>query len=237
MLWLVFHNHNKIIYIFVGKGQKQIEFGTSCSSLKKAGIFISGFYNIKSKETEKQQVVFCDMESGNYEDVEQTEESTLNNAPIGSILAWVPNALPGSNSSEATLDIPLGWQKCDGSIIDSPSVLAGQRTPDLNNEKRFLRGSPDETLLTLEDDMIQDHKHDISDPGHTHDYTDTYVDSTGTSSWNGIGGNAKWFPPTHEKTTQSQMTGVKVESVSSSYNRGEETRPKNMHVSYIMRIF
>ena len=177
------------------------------------------------------------MESGNYDDVEQTEEATLNNAPIGSILAWVPNALPGSDNSKATLDIPQGWQKCDGSIIDSPSVLAGQRTPDPNNEKRFLRGSPDETLLTLEDDMIQDHKHDISDHGHTHDYTDTYVDSTGTSSWNGIGGQAKWFPPTHEKTTQSQMTGVKVESVSSSYKKGEETRPKNMHVSYIMRIF
>ena len=63
MLWLVFHNDNKIIYIFVGKDQKQIEFGTSCSSLKKAGIFISGFYNIKSKDTEKQQVVFCDMET------------------------------------------------------------------------------------------------------------------------------------------------------------------------------
>ena len=79
------------------------------------------------------------MESGNYEDVQQTEEATLNNAPIGSILAWIPNALPGSDNSKATLDIPQGWQKCDGSIIDSPSVLAGQRTPDLNIEKVLMR--------------------------------------------------------------------------------------------------
>ena len=50
--------------------------------------------------------------------------------------------------------------------LSPPSIWAGQKTPDLNNEKRFLRGGSDQEVLTLEEDMVMDHTHDISDPGH-----------------------------------------------------------------------
>ena len=170
---------------------------------------------------------------------EQKEEAVLNNAPVGSILAWVPSAFPGSYNSEVTLQIPSGWQKCDGSLINPPSVLAGQRTPDLNNEKRFLRGSPDETVLSFEDDMVIDHGHDINDPGHFHTYVDTYghLDEN-YQSRSGSGLKFK-VNSDHDRNTRSQTTGIKVESVSGigSSQKGSETRPKNMHVTYIMRIF
>ena len=61
--------------------------------------------------------------------------------------------------------------------------------------------------------MIQDHKHDVSDPGHSHDYTDSYPDHTGGNTGNTGSGSVHWFPPTHHKTTEKQMTGVKVEGI------------------------
>ena len=47
-------------------------------------------------------------------------------------------------------DPPAGWQRCDGSTILDPSIWAGERTPDLNNERRFLRGGSDDTVLFCE---------------------------------------------------------------------------------------
>ena len=70
-------------------------------------------------------------------------------------------------------DPPAGWQRCDGSTILEPSIWAGERTPDLNNERRFLRGGSDREVLTLEEDMVQDHGHEVNDPGHTHSYEDS----------------------------------------------------------------
>ena len=83
--------------------------------------------------------------------------------------------LPVSNGSLTDAIVPTGWQRCDGSIIPAPSIWAGQKTPDLNNEKRFLRGAPDDTVLIFEEDMLQDHEHVVTDHGHTHVYTDEHV--------------------------------------------------------------
>ena len=49
--------------------------------------------------------------------------------------------------------------RCDVSTIGHPSPWAGKLTPDLNNEKRFLRGGHDSDQLKLEEDQMQDHKH------------------------------------------------------------------------------
>ena len=56
-------------------GSKDVDVGSSCSSLKQSGHFISGYYNIKQEEVRK--VVFCDMGSGGYEEVPQSEELDL----------------------------------------------------------------------------------------------------------------------------------------------------------------
>lgn len=106
------------------------------------------------------------MESGIYEDVPDMD--VMNFAPVGTILPWVPK--PVKDESVTDLSVPEGWHRCDGSTIQAPSIWAGQKTPDLNNGMRFLRGAPDETILTLEDDMMEDHHHNVDDPGHVHEY-------------------------------------------------------------------
>merc|ERR1712228_359390 len=101
------------------------------------------------------------------------EENALHLAPVGTISAWVTK--PTKETKEDKLvDLPNGWVRCDGSTIPEPSIWAGQLTPDLNGEKRFLRGASDSEVLTMEEDQMQNHKHDITDPGHTHGYVDKW---------------------------------------------------------------
>ena len=121
-----------------------------------------------------------------------------------------------------TIDLPPGWQRCDGSTIEHPSPWAGRLTPDLNNEKRFLRGGHDNEQLTLEEDAVQSHNHNYEDrhaafmrpqdPDANHncvyqmDYRDNEVQICYT-------------------TRSTALTG------------GGETRPKNMNVIFIIRVF
>ena len=134
-----------------------------------------------------------------------------------------------------------GWVRCDGKTIPKPSVWAGQRTPNLNGEKRFLRGASDSKVLTMEGDQMQDHKHGVYDPGHTHSYVDKYPNYSGND--NGRYGpkdsdksKDRW-DKTHYSTTKSEDTGITVQGVSSGSRFGSETRPKNMNVIYIMRVW
>ena len=119
-------------YIFTG--EQKVDVGTSCSALKQSGYFKSGYYNIEEDNSKK--VVFCDMTSDSYEDVLQSDDVPIG-SPVGTILAWTMKV---ETNGKETADIPDGWMRCDGSVIPTPSVWAGQKTPDLNNEKRFLRG-------------------------------------------------------------------------------------------------
>ena len=101
------------------------------------------------------------MTSDTYEDVPQSDEMAFDatSAPIGTIIAWTMKVDADGSS---TGDIPAGWQRCDGSVISPPSIWAGERTPDLNNERRFLRGGSDTSVLSrkqnnmifLTDDLI-----------------------------------------------------------------------------------
>ena len=161
--------------------------------------------------------------------------ATLHLAPIGTISAWVTK--PSKETREDQMvSLPDGWVRCDGSSIPEPSVWAGQLTPNLNGEKRFLRGASDSAMLTLEEDQMQDHKHGLDDPGHIHQYDDKYTvdnnDSDGPQS------NARGhFEMSHTRYTISSQTGIQVQGVSSGYRSGSETRPKNMNVIYIMRVW
>ena len=163
---------------------------------------------------------------------------------------------PGErNATNAT--IPSGWQQCDGSLI-TEGPFTGLFTPDLNGERYFLRGGDESAVTTKENDMVHDHTHDVDDPGHRHStgsdggktsdlpvaLDDKNLD---TRAGNRPGcfetqgsGCTKWQFHTasdHSHTVNSANSGVSVGSVSSSYNKGSETRPKNMAVIYIMRIF
>ena len=154
-------------------------------------------------------------------------------APLGTILPWVPK--PEKDGAEVS--VPEGWQRCDGSIIQQPSIWAGQRTPDLNNQMRFLRGAPDDSVLSLEEDQIIDHQHDVTDPGHVHDIENA-VNYMGSVYEFHVGSDHDYIVMVGGKPKiSSAKTGISVGRVSDSTQRGSETRPKNMHVTYIIRIF
>ena len=85
---------------------------------------------------------------------------------------------------------------------------------------------------------MQDHQHDLSDPGHTHPYQDHHgMDDPNFG--NALADNHVYYHSgqDYERTTSSHTTGVKVTGVSGSYRHGEETRPKNMNVIYIIRVY
>jgi len=177
--------------------------------------------------------------------------------PIGAIIAWTPRDQEALGS---------GWQRCDGSLIED-GPLAGTRTPYLNGEKRFLRGGSDEEAETVEEDAVQDHTHadpghshtdnghTHSDNGHTHngprsgDYYVYYAyeqPSDGCSEQDCGDGN--WatrhvdeYSGSGKASIQKSYADIQVskaglEGVQDARVDGE-TRPKNMKVVYIMRIF
>merc|ERR1719239_160947 len=178
----------------------------------------------------------------NKEYIEENRDiiDKLHLSPIGTILAWVTKPSKETRENEM-VSLPDGWVRCDGSTIPEPSVWAGQLTPNLNGEKRFLRGASDSEVLTLEEDQMQDHKHNVTDPGHSHSYIDKYPSYGGNE-------DGHYGPPSsdtendrydkaHTSMSYSGYTGMTVDGVSSSYRFGTETRPKNMNVIYIMRVW
>jgi len=161
----------------------------------------------------------------------------LPEVPIGTILSWVSR----THDAEQTVDLPDGWVRCDGGTIPHPSIWAGKYTPDLLSEKRFLRGGPDSDQLTYEDDQLQDHMHEFSDPGHTHGYVDIWTDVSVPEDHeygpDGKDHENESFSIRHDESTENVKAGISVSGVSRAYRKGDETRPKNMNVIFIMRVY
>jgi len=158
--------------------------------------------------------------------------------PLGTIMSWVTKV---EGYEGDPISLPDGWQRCDGSIIEAPSPWAGQHTPDLNNQKRFLRGGSDQEQLTLEEDQIQDHQHHISldDPGHSHGFIDKYFKPNVDDYTGPIGTDERngGFAFPHLSLTSPVKAGVTATVTGVSVgNSGSETRPKNMNVIYIIRV-
>jgi len=145
----------------------------------------------------------------------KAQEAALNGLkyPLGTILSWVPKPLPATPHQET---IPDGWVYCDGGVIPK-GVWAGQKTPNLNGEGRFLRGGTAAQVLTPEGHMVQDHTHvdnghTHADTGHNHPFVTvgggqltekcTRHDSHGTFSRHGYPEDCKLSGgPTHYATT------------------------------------
>ena len=130
--------------------------------------------------------------------------------------------------------------RCDGSVIPQPSPWAGQRTPNINGENRFLRGGSDSIMLQRQEDSIQSHTHTVTDPGHTHGYDDRVPnfdddDQGHYGPFHADTGNDR-FDKSHWSTSGRSWTGIRVTGVSGA-RTSSETRPKNLRVVYIMRVF
>ena len=126
-------------------------------------------------------------------------------------------------------------------MIPVPSPWAGQRTPNINGESRFLRGGTDSIVLQKQEDSLQAHTHAVNDPGHTHGYNDKYPNWKANDKDKHPGpahGNSdgdRWDKD-HPSTSNNGKTNLKVTGVQGA-RADSETRPKNMRVVYIMRVF
>ena len=161
--------------------------------------------------------------------------------------------------SKKLLHLPPGWQYCNGSDI-TEGPWTGGKTPDLNGPGLFLRGGDEDSVLDTEEGQLQDHQH--VDSGHSHSCTaSSTAEPHYHESWKGptssssntnagtyhsstnenIGDYISTLPTTVLVNTTCDL-GSEVSSNiggvdSTGANSGEETRPANMRVIYIIRVY
>ena len=136
--------------------------------------------------------------------------------PLGTIMAWVPK--PSADASPISL--PDGWVECDGQLI-TEGIWNNLRTPNLNGEGLFLRGGSQSNVLEIEGDLVRD-----------------------LLVWDRYTHTNECAAEEVEVGTVNIGTGAfddrycKKQHALSEWNNfmGAETRPKNMKVTYIMRI-
>merc|ERR1712179_577479 len=220
------------------KGERQYEKATSCESLKLAGETHSGYYTVKKPDSLHTTTVYCDMSQGGYSDVTETTELSAD-SPLGTIVAWIPR----NNMSADINNLPDGWLPRDGRTIEK-GVWAGGKTPNLNTGGHFLRGGNEENALEIEEDQIVDHQH--IDPGHTHDNSPHSHEVSGVQEDSNYrlnhvdSGQPDW--DTYTRTTSTAKISIatantNVGGVTSDSNSGSETRPKNMKVMWIIKLW
>jgi microcystin-dependent protein len=102
-------------------------------------------------------------------------------------------------------------------------------------------GNTGDLVGSYQGDAFRAHNHPITDPSHTHSYQDTWwseaasqapgatsTNPTGRGSNGGDGDNVGWDK---SRTTNSSSTGISVNN-----NGGNETRPINANVHYIIKF-
>ncbi len=162
--------------------------------------------------------------------------------PVGSIIPW-------SGETLSHTQLPDGWQLCDGSIIFQ-GPMKDLQTPNLNIEGRFLRGGKEFQSWVYQDQMIGQHNHAVNDPGHLHTdagHRHTVVDQGDGAADRGWylfvneGSKKDWWQESvildGHADIQSSETSITVTEAFGSIPVGEEVRPKNMLVQYIIKIY
>ena len=138
-------------------------------------------------------------------------------------------------------DLPEGWVICNGTIIPK-GVWKGEKTPDLNGEGHFLRGGAPHLVLNMEDHMVQDHTHidnghTHEDAGHSHPYEDC---GQGIMTIDGhdypAAANQCVDKTSHISKANIQKSKVNMGGIEYGHS-GNETRPINMRVIWIMKAW
>ena len=134
------------------------------------------------------------------------------------------------------MEVPECWIPCDGRQI-SYGDWTGKKTPDLNEANRFLRGGPQSEALNIQEDSLQDHTHNLNDPGHTHAYVDKWNDGPNNGYIGSEGADHSWdsFNTPHNGISSSSKSGISVTNIKDG-RTDTETRPKNMKVTFIMKV-
>ncbi|TND07921.1 MAG: HepHag family protein [Bacteroidetes bacterium] len=146
--------------------------------------------------------------------------------PVGAIVAWHPH-IPG------TPRLPDGWVECNGQTLNDPaSTYHNQVIPDLNSSGRFLRGSSKSGVM--QEDALQAHKH--AEPGHGHAVACS-AHGVGQGGYGDYVTHYGGGSPIHTNSVAVQL-GDPVDSGTGAGvpRTGNETRPVNMSVVWIIRI-
>jgi len=178
----------------------------------------------------------------------------INTAPVGTITAWVTRP----EDSGQTANLPDGWVKCDGHPIPAPSIWEGKPTPDLNSGGWFLRGGSDDEMLTHQEESARMMDHDHIDVGHSHSaesdapnskHNHKYVDSWRPYDDDGNMCSGDHKMPKHiimPKGTSTATISIdttihgntaKIGEVENYEDKVCETRPRNLAVIYIIRVW
>ena len=165
-----------------------------------------------------------ELETKLTQEISDREEqvSGINLAPLGSIIAWVLSVPDGRSNA-----LPAGWVECDGRAI-TEGIWMGRNTPDLNTNGYFLKGAPPADNNKFEESMVQDLQIFDYFQGLDHVGCHGAGESTGSDQSVTTASGGKDDPFCQSSRFLSSMgNGIKV---------GEETRPKNMKVTYIIKI-
>ena len=143
--------------------------------------------------------------------------NSLSGLPLGTILSWTP--YPDRNTQHP-VEVPPEWVLCDGAEI-TEGIWAGHTTPNLNGEKRFLRGGAVADALNMEEDAIN-------------------VKSLTVKDWyyhmHGCAGGAHIGSPTSGTCNDCSDDYYCERTVNIGGSKGTETKPINMNVVFIMKI-
>ncbi len=183
----------------------------------------------------------------------QAASRAENGVPAGSILPF---------AGEVDTNLPDGYLVCDGSlknISDFPELFAAIgtawggdgatnfRVPDLrgyflrgvagdanvdpNKNSRFaLNGGNTGNLVgSYQNDEFGEHDHSINDPGHLHDYRDLFQNNQESDDANDRN------VADDSETSVVRQTEVAFTGITINDRGGDETRPRNAYVHYIIK--
>lgn len=177
---------------------------------------------------------------------DNTVGAQISNVPIGSVIAWsgpktkIPTGWLECDGRElnrtqfSSLFDAIGttWGGTATDKFKVPDLrglfLRGVddgagKDPDVTRRQPVGNGPPD-SAGSLQEDGLKSHKHDISDPGHSHSFEGFRTD--------GAGAPGQAFPrDANGFGTSKEKTNITIPESGG----GAETRPKNAYVYFIIR--
>ena len=189
-----------------------------------------------------------------YNLLQNLDDAISRIVPTGMVMWWT-----AKNNS----DLPIGWIKCDGSIISNSGATAGLynhlravgnpwgpgsgsttvRVPDLRG--RFVRGyheglsirDPDTTVFGgSQADAFKYHSHtaSVTDPGHDHNIGGNRYKSNQSGSNDRVIIDDDFDPNgPKNESTSSEKTNIRVNVQPNGYS---ETRPKNLSLVPVIKL-
>ena len=93
--------------------------------------------------------------------------------------------------------------------------------------------------MDFQEDSLQDHSHSLTDNGHSHTYIDRHWRESGINGYPGMANPPDTYSDTfnwpYSSTSDLATTGISIDGATGG-RIDSETRPKNMHVVFLMKV-